>query len=292
MRSPALRIERARPLLGTTVAIRVQGLGEAPAHRAIDEAFDEVALVHRLMSFQEPDSEISRLNRDGFARTQDLHPATFEVLHWAREIAEASEGRFDITIAPKLVAWGSLPAPQSDYPPDARGSWRDIELSDDYRVRFRRPLWVDLSGIAKGYAVDRAIEKLQRHGAAQASVNAGGDLRIYGPESERIQLRTEEAMPRAMPLLEIQDAAIASSLTGQREGAQGATDHCDPATGQPISPGRFATVVAQSCLIADALTKPVLILQERSELLLRRFGASAHLHDTVQGWRHVCGNVG
>src|SRR5215467_7483044 len=123
MRSSALRIERARPLLGTTVVIRVEGLGETQAHAAIDEAFGEVALVHRLMSFQESSSDISRLNREAFERTQDVHPSTFEVLHWASGIAEKSDGMFDITVAPLLVASGLLPKPASGRSPDSAANW-------------------------------------------------------------------------------------------------------------------------------------------------------------------------
>src|ERR1051326_7456733 len=168
MRSSSPRIERARPLLGTTVSIRVEGLGEAQAHRAIDEAFAEVALVHRLMSFQERDSDISRLNRDACDATQEVHPATFEVLYWARRIAEAPNGAFDITIAPKLVEWGLLPAPPCRYHPAPQASGRDVELGDDSaRVRVRRPVGIDGGGIAKGDGVRGAIECIRRLGARQ-----------------------------------------------------------------------------------------------------------------------------
>jgi thiamine biosynthesis lipoprotein len=290
MRSPSFRIERARPLLGTTVAVRVHGLEESDAHRAIDEAFAEIALIHHLMSFQERESEVSRLNRDAFARTQDVHPATFEVLRWAQEFAKASEGCFDITIAPKLVAWGMLPAPDSGNEPDPRADWRDVELGDDLTVRFRRPLWIDVSGIAKGYAVDRAIEKLQSCGAMQASVNAGGDLRVYGPEMEWVSLRPEHENVDGIPILEIQNAAVASSSGHAErrvydEEIRGA--HVDARNGGAVSTDRFVTVVAESCLIADALTKPVLILQDQSLSLLRRYGAMAHLYDPIRGWTHI-----
>jgi thiamine biosynthesis lipoprotein len=175
----------------------VHGLIDADAHRAIDEAFGEISLVHRLMSFHEAASDVSRLNREACGRTSDVHPATFEVLHWAREIAEASGGCFDITVAAKLVAWGILPPPDSPHAPDPHADWRDIELGEDFSVRFRRPLWIDLGGVAKGYAVDRAIEKLRRHGATEACVNAGGDLKIYGPEAEVIALRPEHLTGKA-----------------------------------------------------------------------------------------------
>ena len=290
MRSPSLRIERARPLLGTTVSIRVEGLAEAQAHRAIDEAFEEVALIHGLMSFQDKDSDISRLNDEACVQTVEIHPATFEVLHWARRIAEASNGAFDITVAPKLVQWGHLPAPLSRYGPDGQASWRDVELGEDYTsVRFRRPLWIDVSGIAKGYAVDRAIERIQQFGARRACVNAGGDLRVLGPDEERVALQLP--MPEdGLPVLTIQNAAVASSSghvqqrfhRGELRGP-----HVDTRQGTPVPARRFACVVAQSCLIADALTKPVLAVAADSEGLLRAFGASAHFHDPALGWRHL-----
>ena len=290
MRSPLLRIERARPLLGTTVSIRVEGLAEARAHQAIDEAFGEIALIHALMSFQEKDSDISRLNREACDRTVEVHPATFEVLHWARRIAEASAGAFDITIAAKLVGWGLLEAPPSRFEPHPQANWRDVELRDDYSsVRFRRPLWMDVSGIAKGYAVDRAIERIQPFGARQVCVNAGGDLRVSGPDEERVALQLPVTAD-ALPVLNIQDAAVASSSGHVEERVVNGVmcgPHVDAQLGAPVPTNRFACVVAESCLIADALTKPVLALGAKSEPVLRGFGALAHFHDPALGWRHL-----
>ena len=286
MRSSALRIERARPLLGTTVAIRVEGLSETSANAAISEAFDEVALVHRLMSFQDPSSDISRLNREAFERTQDVHPATFEVLHWASGIAEKSDGIFDIAVAPRLVECGLLPKPASTRLPDSAARWRDIELGDDYSVRFRKPLWIDVSGIAKGYAVDRAIETLQNHGAVQASVNAGGDLRIIGPQLERVYLLGPEDAAGA-PVIELQNAAVASS--GAHTSPNRIALHIDPRDGTAVPVEQFVSVAAESCMIADALTKPVLVLREHAHPLLNHYRADAHLHEPAQGWRHLLG---
>lgn len=290
MRSPSLRIERARPLLGTTVSIRVEGLAEAQSHRAIDEAFAEIALVHRLMSFQEKESDISRLNCEAWDAAQEVHPATFEVLHWARRIAEASNGVFDITIAPKLVGWGMLPVPNSRYEPDPRARWRDVELGgDDCTVRFRRPLWIDVSGIAKGYAVDRAIERIQQFGVRQGCVNAGGDLRVFGPDEERVALQLP-APADAVPMLNIQSAAVASSsghIEQRTHQGEIRGPHVDARSGASVPVVRFACVVAETCLIADALTKPVLALGTESENLLHEFRAHAHFHEPAIGWFHL-----
>src|SRR5215510_7224217 len=214
-------IERARPLLGTTVAIRVHGLGETDAHRAIDDAFQEVALVHRLMSFHEPESDVSRLNRDAADRSVEVHTETYDVLQHAEHMSRLSDGCFDITVAPQLVALRALPAPSSRREPDPQATWRDISLEANNRVRFHRPLWIDLGGIAMGYAVDRAIELLRARGAVQASVNAGGDLRIHGPDSERVLLTPGEFAGDALPVLEIENAAVASSGSVERRAAEG-----------------------------------------------------------------------
>src|SRR5262245_23332846 len=131
-------IERARPLLGTTVAIRIHGLVEKDAHQAINEAFEDIALIHRLMSFHEPESDVSRLNREAADRPVDVHAATCEVLQYAEEMSRLSDGCFDVTVAPQLVALGMLPAPNSRREPDPKATWRDVALDSNHRVRFRR----------------------------------------------------------------------------------------------------------------------------------------------------------
>src|ERR1700729_2982788 len=176
--SPPPSTERARPLLGTVVSVRVRGAAPRAAHRAIDQAFAAISEIHRLMSFQDGDSDISRLNR-GAARTPvTVHPHTFHVLAWAARMAQLSQGLFDASIGSTLVEWGILAAPNDVALPAAGVSFRDIELRSGRQVFFRRPLWIDLGGIAKGYAVDRAVEALRAFRITSACVNAGGDLRI------------------------------------------------------------------------------------------------------------------
>jgi thiamine biosynthesis lipoprotein len=276
---------RAPPLLGTTVSIRVHGLNDQDAHGAINEAFDEIALIHRLMSFHEADSDVSRLNREAADQPIDVHAATFDVLKRAEEMSQYSAGCFDVTIAPQLVAAGLLPSPRTHCAPDPRATWEDVCLEPDQRVRFRRPLWIDLGGIAKGYAVDRAMEKLRARGAVQACVNAGGDLVVRGPDTESVLLRSGAAPGDVVPVLEIENAAVASSgFSSYRAHDKG--PHIDGRSRRPATSGRFVSVVADRCIVADALTKVVLALEEESEPVLRHYRASAHLLDSQGRWRH------
>jgi thiamine biosynthesis lipoprotein len=290
-------VRRAKPLLGTIVSIRIAGLAGDVANRAIELAFAEVARIHALMSFHEPQSDLGRLNRDAAAGPVAVDPRTFEVIGRAVEIAAASGGAFDPTVAAELVAWGYLPRPDSDRPPAPDATWLDIELIQPEstrpgRIRFRRPLWLDLGGIAKGYAVDRALAAMRLGPEVQCCVNAGGDLAIRGPRSERILLRTDRDSGPEVPAIELEGGSLASSsgrANSRRVGAAWVGPHLDGAKRRPAGTRSFVSVVAESCLVADALTKVVLARGRRAAPVLRRYGAIAHLQGPRGDWSIIGG---
>jgi thiamine biosynthesis lipoprotein len=278
-----LKISRAKPLLGTLVEISIVGLDEDTAHRAIDQGFAAVAEIHALMSFHDAASDVSRLNAHGIFGVR-VHPHTRAVLLRAQEIAEHSDGLFDVTAAAHLVSWGFLPAPASTQPPKPETSWRDI-IVEDHVVRFSKPLWIDLGGIAKGYAVDRAVTAMDLPAHVQAVVNAGGDLRVVGPHPEPVLLRSA-LITDAVPVVEIADGALASS-SGR--------EHQRPFNGSLVGPHvgrggisvgaqRFVSVAAHDCLTADALTKVVLAAGIDAEPILGHFDAIAYFYEAGAGW--------
>jgi len=288
--SSSADVRRCRPLLGTFVEVAATHASTRQAHRAVDAAFDEVALVHRRMSFNDPDSDVSRLNREALDHAVAVHPATLDVLRWARTIAEASGGCFDVTVAAELVRRGILPRPWSPHEPCRDGSWRDVELLDDGRVRFHRPLWIDLGGIAKGYAVDRATERLGALGATQACVNAGGDLRVMGDATECVRLRPAAASDRPTAVVELANGSLASSggNVGQPHDLERFPGvHVHGAHRRLAGSRTFACVMADRCVIADALTKVVLGTRSRGAALLRQYRATAHLYTVRSGWHTV-----
>jgi thiamine biosynthesis lipoprotein len=270
-------VRRARPLLGTLVEMRVEGLTEHAALRALEASFAEVALIHRLMSFHESESDLARVHRACVSTPVRIDARTRAVLACALDIACASDGCFDPTIAALQVTRGALPRPVSPFTPDPHATWRDIELRDD-AVCLQRPLWIDLGGIAKGYAVDRATEILLGAGALQACVNAGGDLRIAGPRAEHIHVR--DAHGRATAVVELANGAIASSTSALRGSA---AQHVHGLSQQCIRGGTTVSVVAPHCMIADALTK--VVLAQGDSAVCARFGALARVHDSACGAR-------
>lgn len=265
-------IERAKPLLGTTVHIRVGGLDQPRAHAAIDAGFAAVCAVQAAMSFHDPQSEVSRLNRMAHLGAVAVSPHTYAVLARAAAIADKSNGAFDITTAPALVARGHLPRPQGAPEPDPYASGHDIILLPGHYVRFARPLWIDLGGIAKGYAVDSAIDALRRFQPRQAVVNAGGDLRVFGPACERIGLDREDGDPA---VVELADGALASSAARRNGPHIGCSE-----------PG-FVSVAAPSCADADALTKVVLALGRQAAACLSAFAAHAFTAAPHRDWQTI-----
>jgi thiamine biosynthesis lipoprotein len=268
--------------------MRVEGLPQAEAHAAIDAAFADVAVIHRLMSFHDADSDVSRLNREGARQAMQVHPWTYCVLEEARRFSFASDGYFDISVGAELVDWELLPHPAgaTGIP---EGSWRDIELLPGNRVVFHRPLWIDLGGVAKGFAVDQATDRLRTHGALDTVVNAGGDIRVQGAIAEPIRLGAASTAD-TMPVLELSEGSIAGSRGyGQRHWHDGRWwgPHVNAITRAPASTDRFVCVVSERCMVADALTKVVMAVGAGSANLLREFSASAYMHDPSDGWKYL-----
>jgi len=279
MRLPLHPIERAQPLLGTVVRIRVEGLEEALGHTVISHAFGIIADVHRLMSFHEPDSEISRLNREAWRAATRIHVHTRRVLEKALDVASVSGGLFDPTIAPMLVESGLLPTPDARTP-DPGATWRDISLAEDGTVAFGKPLWIDLGGIAKGYAVDCAMAHISTYRPARACVEAGGDLKLYGEGPEPVYLAAP-AVADSVPVLKVENAAVASSgsqVPDDREGAP-VSPHVDTRARGYCRTDRFVTVAAPHCIDADALTKVVMAGGIAAAPALERYQAQAFLYE-------------
>lgn len=270
MRATCATVRRARPLLGTLVEITI-GAGE-PA-QAIEAAFDEIALVHRLMSFHEPASDVSRLNRAAPGEPVAVDARTCEVLAAARRFSHESGGAFDVTIGAQLVAAGLLPHTGAVGEPAC--CHRDLELLAGNRVQRRKAALVDLGGIAKGYAVDRAIAVLRHCGVRNALVNAGGDLYTFG-EPRPLHVRAGDAS-HCFRLGRVANIAVASS-SGAYAGGE-AEPLVDPRRKMLRRWRKAVTVMASSCMAADALTKVVRLAPRRVRGMLERHGAQALLID-------------
>lgn len=278
-------MKRARPLLGTLVEIATHGATEAEVIHAISQAFAAVETIQSLMSYHDPASDVSRLNRAGVGCTR-VDPHTWHVLDVARSISETSYGLFDVSIAPELVRQGYLPNHTDFSPPAADANWQHIELLSDHRVRLTRALHLDLGGIAKGYAVDCAIRALQDAGIASGQVNAGGDLRLFGNTVETIHVRHPHLATQLMPLCRMSEGAIATSalyFSGRQIDGHPVSPLINPRTRHACVASSSVSVLADRCIVADALTKVVFAQPERALAALNQFGAHAVVLDIEPG---------
>jgi thiamine biosynthesis lipoprotein len=238
----AERLTRCRPVLGTFVEVT------ADSEAAADAAFEAIEHVHRLMSAHEPDSDLSRINRFAHREQVQVDPWTAAVLDRALYWSQQSDGAFDVIAAgAAAIANRDLPR-HSDQPEPRSHSWRDLRLQDCF-VRLSAPACIDLGGIAKGFAVDRAVAAMEAAGATAGLVNAGGDIAGFGNRAWTVQV-VEPATRSAVANVAVTNGAVATSSV-QPNGGEAHLLRRSPEL-------RSVTVCAPNATDADALTKIVL----------------------------------
>ncbi|MDO6416696.1 FAD:protein FMN transferase [Sphingomonas sp. BIUV-7] len=207
------------------------------------------------MSQWEPDSHLSRFNRAPAGSWADLPPDFATVIACALAIAEQSDGAFDPTLgrAAALLGFGaSVPAGDDLAAAQAESGWRRLTFDPAAR-RLRQPggLWLDLSGIAKGYAVDAVAALLAERGIRHFLVEIGGELvgRGVRPDGEPwwVALESPPGMRLAPLHIALHELAVATS-GDYRRGAH----TIDPATGRPLAAGVISvSVIHESAMLAD-----------------------------------------
>jgi len=286
-----------RPLLGTLVEIRAGG-PESRVSDGIAAAFAAIERVQRLMSFHDAGSDVSRINAAPVGCEVAVDRETYCVLRHALDLGHRSDGAFDITIAPSLVAAGFLPYPRLSGPLQTAASvtqvdsarFSDLELLPARAVRWRKKGWIDLGGIAKGYAVDVAVAALRSQGMTHGLVNAGGDLRGFGERPWPIQIRAPEQPTMLLNAGSLRDAAIATSagyFCSARAGSTMVAPIVDPAHRRCVLWNASISVVASRCMTADALTKVVRLAPAALPALLDHYDAQTVIVD-ANGVR-LCG---
>lgn len=270
---------RMRPYLGTFVEIGVCGLSPAAATKAVNGAFACIATVQARMSAHNPASDLGRVYRAAPDTTVTLHPWTIQVIAAAKQLHDLSDGAFDITIGNLLERWRLLPSWRDPRQAACRGDMKDFELLGRTRIRVVRPTRIDLGGIAKGFAVDRAIEALIKWQPRAGWINAGGDMRTFGDRARPLLVR-DPAMPRRiLQIGKIQNGAAATS-GGYFNSRRISERHSSIVHGRNCEMHHLRdsiTVIARECMWADGLTKVLALDPAMGASLLDRFAATAWL---------------
>ena len=223
------------------------------------------------MSAHDPASDLARIARDAHRWPVRVDPATYAVLTLALDLWRETGGAFDVTVAPALAREGLLPS-DAFSPRAACGRTAALELLDDDRVRASESVAIDLGGIAKGYAVDRAVDALRTSGASSGIVNAGGDLRVFGMNVWfPVRVRHPASPNLVLSPFDVSDFAVATSA----DYFAAAPALVDPGTRRARPFASSVTVAAPSCALADALTKIVALRPAAAPSILARHDAQA-----------------
>lgn len=227
--------------------------------------------VDELMSTYKPSSEVSRFNKTLPGEWFQLSNETFEVIGLAQKISEQTEGSFDITVGPLVDLWGFGPDDREDAVPDLEEvsalldelGFGNIELNkSETKIRKKTALHIDLSAIAKGYAVDMVANYLDGIGVISYMVEVGGEIRTRGTKPGdkpwRIAIESPDSTQRDVhTVIDVTDRAVATSGDYrnyfEKDGRR-YSHTIDPKTGYPITHTLASvTVIGESAAEVDAL---------------------------------------
>jgi thiamine biosynthesis lipoprotein len=272
-------------VMGTVVSFRVVGpraLPDRDAWAAVQRAEGWFQRTEATCSRFEPASELSRLCRAPGAPVA-VSPLLYHVVAYALRVADASGGAFDPTVGRRMQAlgfdrnWRSGERVDSGAEPPAAVSFRDVRLSAaDSSIELGRPLLLDLGAVAKGFAVDMAVQELLPLGSF--IVDAGGDLYLRGSNESGLPWLVGVRHPRdereIIETLAVTDTAVCTSGDYDRVSADDVHHLLDPRTGASAEGAASVTVLAPSAMAADALATAAFVLGPSLGMeLLEREGA-------------------
>lgn len=276
-------VKRCKPFLGTYVEVSVSSeWDDNTLFDVTDHVFSEINRIEKLMSFHDPDSELSYINREAFRHPCPISKDMEEVLTTALSLSKKTNGIYDVSIAPTLIKSGLLP--DNFYTADEDANWKDILIKDRH-VSFKRKVLLDLGGIAKGYAVDKSLCKVEDQ-VDNITVNAGGDLRIKKWSGKSIGIKASNSNGfKSIISTPMHLAAVATSAQYYLDPGVSAIVH--PTTKLAVKDKRSISVFASNCMLADALTK-VAFLDENFVSVFNSFKAKAISIDKSGNIQDLC----
>lgn len=260
---PLPAIHQQRYSMGTMFDIVAYHAARPDAERAVARAMEEIDRLDRVMSHYRQDSDLARLVRDARTGSASVEPSLFEVIQVSLDVSRRGRGAFDVTAAPLVRMWREAHA-QARTPSAVEVSrarqcvgYEKIEAMPPDRIRFRSDcLDVDLGGIGKGYAVDRAMAILGAAGIRHALVNAGSSSIAAtghppGRDGWPVSIAGDASGERTFLL-------SGGSVSTSQQSPSG--EIVDPRTGFPVDSALTVSVLAPSATISDALSTSLLVM--------------------------------
>ncbi len=289
-----MKFEETRDLMGTYVRVVIYA-DEGIAEEAINATFARMEEIDRIATTWDSEGEAFKLNQNGYSNTPS--DELLELINLSLDYSELTDGSFDITVQPLLDLW--------EYKPDADKQFWELDEStqkaeinetsklvgsdkiviEDNKISFKEEgTKITLGGIAKGYAVDEALEVLKDMGIRYALVDAGGDISTLGskPEGElwNIALVNPDDTSEYLVDFKIKDKSVATSGNYERYfDPEAKVGHImDPKTGYSAAGCISVTIIAESCTQADVLATGVFVMGAEDGMRL------VELLDDVEGF--------
>jgi thiamine biosynthesis lipoprotein len=270
--------------MGTMFRIVLYAPRVEAAKAAFRAAFDEIGRLDEALSDYREDSELNRLGRAPSGRPVEVSPALFEALSVSQEISAKTDGAFDVTLGPLIRLWRAarkakeLPGEEERRKALASCGWRKLRLDAAARTAtLPAPgMQLDLGGVAKGLAADRALEALRGEGVASALVAAGGDVRVGEPPPGdpgwKVGVLGLDASGTSFSrVVSLARRAVSTSGDAEQSVEIGGVRYShivDPKTGLGLTERLTATVIAHCGARADALATAASVLGPAAGLRL------------------------
>ncbi len=272
-------IERSKPLLHTIVEIKAWG---SNADMAIEEAFAEMERVNSLLNNYDPESEISKVNKNAGGAAVPVSPETMEALKSAIRFCDLTGGAQDITIGPLLRLWGfgkgdvglagKEPGMAAIQKAKSLVNYKALELVDvtspgpTARLK-QKGMWIEVGSFSKGFVADKAMVVLKKRGIRNALVIAGGTVCAMGHKPDRslwqVGIQHPRKQDRLLAVVALKDCSISTSgdyeifyrKNGKRRG-----HIIDPRTGTPVEHMESVSVIAADGTTSDGLDTGLFVL--------------------------------
>lgn len=272
--SSSVTVKRTQMHMGTLVSITAVGPTNQDANEAIDAGFQEVKRLEQLLSTWIPESEMSRVNAAAGQKPVSVSPETMTVVRLSLQVAELTEGAFNIAIGPAVDAWNVSAEPRFPTAMELEGLKPLINLQAIHADVWEKTIYlekpgmrIDVGGIGKGYAADQAVMAMKKAGAVAGVVALSGDIKTFGrlPDGKKFSVGIQHPRKEGAILAEVdlQDEAISTAGDYERYFEKdGVRYHhiLDPNTLQPARGCQSVTVIAKEGVWADGLDTGIFVM--------------------------------
>ncbi len=267
-------VKRAQMQMGTIVSIMAVSRDKKAAQEAVHAGFQEIKRLEQLLSTWRTDSELSRVNAEAGRRAVRVSQETMELVARSLEMARQTGGGFNIAVGPAVELWSvterqTIPNEETLRQLKPLVDWSSIELDERASTIFlpREGMRIDVGGIGKGYAADRAVEVMKRAGASGGVVALSGDIKTFGSLSDSggftVGIRHPRQEDMLLATITLQDEAISTAGDYERYfEREGIRYHhiLDPVTLLPARDCQSVTVVAPDGTTADGLDTGIFVM--------------------------------